>query len=101
MTEGYDGPARLLTEDRQVEVQVSLRGAFQPIDGRYHWYGRLARHEVMSVSEEIERLAVERASATAIETVAKEQGMKTLRDDGMAKVLAGVTSLDEIFRVVV
>jgi type IV pilus assembly protein PilB len=63
--------------------------------------GRLALHEVMVVSEEIERLAVEKASATVIETVAKEQGMKTLRDDGLAKVLAGTTSLEEILRVVV
>ena len=63
--------------------------------------GRLALHEVMVVSEEIERLAVEKASATVIEKVAKEQGMRTLRDDGLAKVLAGVTSLEEILRVVV
>jgi len=26
-------------------VEVSLRGAFQPIDGRYHWYGRVAQHD--------------------------------------------------------
>src|SRR4051794_21751823 len=63
--------------------------------------GRLALHEVMLVSEEIERLAVEKASATVIEAVAREQGMRTLRDDGLDKVLAGVTSLDEILRVVV
>ena len=63
--------------------------------------GRLALHEVMLISEEIERLAVEKASATTIEHVAREQGMKTLREDGLSKVLAGVTSLDEILRVVV
>jgi type IV pilus assembly protein PilB len=63
--------------------------------------GRLALHEVMLVSEEVERLAVERASATAIETVARREGMRTLREDGMDKVLGGVTSLDEILRVVV
>ena len=63
--------------------------------------GRLALHEVMTVTEEIERLAVERASATAIEQVARAQGMVTLRQDGLAKVVAGVTSLDEILRVVV
>jgi type IV pilus assembly protein PilB len=63
--------------------------------------GRLALHEVMPVSEEIERLAVERASAAVIGQVAREQGMKTLRDDGMAKVLGGVTTLEEILRVVV
>jgi len=63
--------------------------------------GRIALHEVMPVSEEIERLAVERASAVQIGQVAREQGMLTLRDDGMAKVLAGVTTLEEILRVVV
>ncbi len=63
--------------------------------------GRLALHEVMVVSEEIERLAVEKASATVIETVAREQGMRTLREDGLDKVLKGVTSMDEILRVVV
>ena len=36
-----------------------------------------------------------------IEHVAKEQGMRTLRDDGLDKVLARVTSLEEILRVVV
>jgi type IV pilus assembly protein PilB len=63
--------------------------------------GRLALHEVMAVSEDIERMAVERASALAIATVAREQGMITLRADGLAKVRAGVTSVEEILRVVV
>ncbi|MCU1692947.1 MAG: type secretion system protein GspE [Frankiales bacterium] len=63
--------------------------------------GRLALHEVMAVSEEIEKLAVEHASSLAIGNVAREQGMITLRDDGLAKVLAGHTSIEEILRVVV
>ena len=63
--------------------------------------GRLALHEVMAVTEDIERLAVERASADAINSVAKSQGMKSLREDGLAKVLQGVTSVEEILRVVV
>ncbi len=63
--------------------------------------GRLALHEVMAVSEDIERLTVERASAEAIGRVAREQGMVTLRDDGLQKCLEGVTSVEEILRVVV
>jgi len=63
--------------------------------------GRLALHEVMGVSEEIERLTVARASAIEIEKVAREQGMTSLRLDGMEKVVAGITSLEEILRVVV
>jgi type IV pilus assembly protein PilB len=63
--------------------------------------GRLALHEVMVVTEEIERLAVERASAAVIGRAAREDGMQTLRDDGMVKVREGVTSFEEILRVVV
>lgn len=63
--------------------------------------GRLALHEVMAVSEGIERLTVERASAATIERLAHDEGMVSLRLDGMHKVAAGITSLDEILRVVV
>jgi hypothetical protein len=42
---GYTGPATLVLNDREVPVDVDLRGHFQPIDGRYHWYGRLAAND--------------------------------------------------------
>ncbi len=63
--------------------------------------GRVALTEIMPVSERIERLAVERASGGEISAAALEEGMRTLRDDGMAKVADGVTSLEEILRVVI
>jgi type IV pilus assembly protein PilB len=62
--------------------------------------GRLALHEVMPVDEEIERLAVTRASSTEVAEAARRGGMHRLRDDGMFKVRDGVTSLEEILRVV-
>lgn len=62
--------------------------------------GRIALHEVMAVTEEIERLAVRRASAAEIQKVALSQGMRTLRQDGWEKAKLGLTSLDEIMRVV-
>jgi type IV pilus assembly protein PilB len=62
--------------------------------------GRIAVHEVMTVSEEIERLAVARASSAEIGRLAREQGMITLREDGWAKVKLGLTSVEEILRVV-
>lgn len=62
--------------------------------------GRMGLHEVMTVSEEISRLAVRRASSEEIGRVAVEQGMKTLIEDGWAKVLQGKTSIEEILRVV-
>jgi hypothetical protein len=42
---GYTGPATLVVDSAEFEVQVELRGHFQPIDGYYHWYGRIARHD--------------------------------------------------------
>jgi type IV pilus assembly protein PilB len=63
--------------------------------------GRLAVHEVMTVTEEIERLAVARASTEEVARVAIEQGMRTLREDGLDKVLLGRTTIEEIGRVVV
>ena len=62
--------------------------------------GRIALHEVMIVTEEIERLAVHRASSAEIQKVAIEQGMITLRYDGWMKVHRGLTSIEEILRVV-
>jgi hypothetical protein len=43
--EGYAGPAHLVTDTGEVPVRVTVRGLFQPIDGRYHWHGRIARDE--------------------------------------------------------
>jgi hypothetical protein len=37
----YQGPASLVIADTEIPVEVVLRGHFQPIDGRYHWYGRI------------------------------------------------------------
>lgn len=46
--DGYTGHARVAVEDTELEVRVTLRGHFQPIDGYYHWYGRLAADERLS-----------------------------------------------------
>ncbi len=61
--------------------------------------GRLALHEIMPVNEEIERLAVARASSAEIARAAVSAGMETLIEDGWAKVQAGLTSMEELLRV--
>jgi type IV pilus assembly protein PilB len=63
--------------------------------------GRLGVHEVLMMSEEISRLCVEEATADEIRRVAIEQGMLTLRQDGLEKVRMGETSIEEIVRVIV
>jgi type IV pilus assembly protein PilB len=61
--------------------------------------GRLGLYEVMTITEEIRTLALARDTASNIGAVAERQGMHRLRDDGLAKVLAGATSLAEVARV--
>ena len=61
--------------------------------------GRRALFEVLEVDEEIEGAIVRRANATEIRDISLSKGMKTLREDGWAKVFAGVTSVKEIMRV--
>jgi type IV pilus assembly protein PilB len=67
---------------------------------RTGYKGRMAIHEVMRVTEEIERHAVAHSSSAEIARTARDQGMITLRDDGWAKVLLGETSIEEVLRVV-
>jgi hypothetical protein len=45
---GYRGPIRVHLGDTIVEVEGQLHGFFQPIDGSYHWYGRLSPDERLS-----------------------------------------------------
>ncbi|MCE5191025.1 MAG: Flp pilus assembly complex ATPase component TadA [Actinomycetia bacterium] len=69
--------------------------------GGIGYKGRMGFHEVMTVSEDIERACVNHASSDEIKRMALAAGMRTLRDDGFAKALLGVTSIEEVLRVVV
>jgi type IV pilus assembly protein PilB len=88
---GFDPKAPLPTLYRPVGCQACSNTGYR---------GRVALHEVMTVTEDIERLAVSRASSAEIGRRAIEQGMTTLRQDGWAKAQLGITSIEEILRVV-
>jgi type IV pilus assembly protein PilB len=62
--------------------------------------GRLGLYELMVMNEEIAELVVRRAPVADIREAAKAGGMKELREDGLLKVLEGVTTPDEVMRVV-
>ena len=66
---------------------------------RTGYKGRRALFEVLEVDEDIEGAIVRRENATQIRNISLSKGMKTLREDGWAKVFAGVTSVKEILRV--
>jgi type IV pilus assembly protein PilB len=58
--------------------------------------GRVGLYEVMTVSDEIRMLAIERAPADRIAAVAVLQGMRRLREGGLEKVKHGRTSIAEV-----
>ena len=77
--------------------------AYEPVGcarcGGSGYRGRIGLYEVMTVTEEIRTLAIERASSDRIAEVAVRQGMRRLRDDGLEKVRQGRTSIAEVYRV--
>jgi type IV pilus assembly protein PilB len=72
-----------------------------PRCGQTGYKGRIGIFQLFVMSEELESLAVKRANREEIETTAIEQGMRTLWDDGLSKVMSGVTSLEELGRVLI
>jgi type IV pilus assembly protein PilB len=72
-----------------------------PRCGQTGYKGRIGIFQLFVMSEELESLAVKRANREDIETTAIEQGMRTLWDDGLSKVMSGVTSLEELGRVLI
>jgi type IV pilus assembly protein PilB len=88
-----------------VLAEHGLEGA-EPFDavgcsrcGGSGYRGRVGVYEVMSVSEHIRALILERASVDVMVTVAVREGMRRLREDGLEKVREGLTSIAEIERM--
>lgn len=61
--------------------------------------GRMGIYEAFVVTEEIQKLILERSTSNVIQKMAQSQGMVTMREDGYLKVLDGMTTLNEINRV--
>jgi type IV pilus assembly protein PilB len=68
--------------------------------GKTGYQGRFAVHEVLLVTEEIERMIVDREHSEDIKKISIAQGMLTLRRAGLVQVNAGLTSVEEVLRVI-
>jgi len=95
-------PAAILRENNY-KALVDLE-AYEPVGcrrcGGSGYRGRVGLYEVMSVTPEVQKLALERRPAEEICDLAVSQGMRRLRDDGLEKVRQGRTSIAEIARVI-
>lgn len=63
--------------------------------------GREAVFEFLTVTEEMKRLILDRATVAEVKALAVSQEMKTLKDEGLYKMMEGNTSLEEVLRVIV
>jgi type IV pilus assembly protein PilB len=77
--------------------------AYEPVGcsrcGNTGYRGRVGLYSVMRMSERIKDMTVNQASQAEIAGLARQEGMATLREDGLAKARAGLTSFDEVVRV--
>lgn len=83
-------------------------------DSKFHFYrgrgcdnckmtgyrGRTGIHEILTITDRLRALILRRSSTAELKQAALEEGMRTMQDDGLAKVLSGVTSMEECLRVV-
>ena len=71
-----------------------------PRCNRTGYKGRIGIFQLMTMTEEVENMAVTKASRDDLERAALRGGMRSMWDDGLAKVAAGLTSVEELARIV-
>lgn len=76
-----------------------FRGAGCSRCGYTGYRGRMSIHEVMPVTAAIRELINKRASSDEVAALARAEGMRTMREDGISKALEGLTTIDEVMRV--
>ena len=104
-------PACAVRRDPSAETIESIGGAL-PAGGQWvagggcdacaqsGYKGRIAIHEVLAVTDEVRNLIAAGAAEHVIKKAAKRAGMRTLLDDGIEKAARGLTTLEEVLRVV-
>jgi general secretion pathway protein E/type IV pilus assembly protein PilB len=102
-------PAELSeTEMRALRIEPSQIGDAQVMKAngceycRHTGYrGRMGIFEIFIIDDEVRHMISKRTSAFLLRQRARELGMRTLREDGVRKVLAGLTSADEVISVTI
>jgi type IV pilus assembly protein PilB len=88
--------------DAEIRVGGEIE-AYEPVGcsrcNQSGYKGRVGLYSVMAMGERIKEMVVAQEPEAEIGKIAREEGMLTLREDGIAKVRAGLTSLEEVIRV--
>jgi type IV pilus assembly protein PilB len=96
----------LISPEALAEAEIRVGGeleAYEPLGcarcNQSGYRGRIGVFSVMEMSERIKEMTVASAPEAEIAALAREEGMLTLREDGLTKVRSGLTSLEEVIRV--
>ena len=87
---------RMGLDEQHLSGRVLYRGVGCEKCGGSGYNGRHAIHELLTIETNLENAIVQGKSSSEIKELAVQNGMKTLRDDGVAKALSGVTTLEEV-----
>lgn len=87
--------------NRGLTIETVRRGRGCAGCNQTGYRGRIAIHELLLVDEQIRQFILQNTASIDILRYVKEQGMKFLIDDGLAKVKEGLTTTEEVFRIAV
>jgi general secretion pathway protein E/type IV pilus assembly protein PilB len=85
----------------QVASATPRKGKGCPECNKTGCKGRFGLFEIFNINDEARKLIYDKVPSNVLRNRAREMGMRTLREDGMRKVLAGVTTVDEVVRATV
>jgi type II secretory ATPase GspE/PulE/Tfp pilus assembly ATPase PilB-like protein len=97
---------KILKEEKLIKPEQTLKDVvfYRPklskdcLDG---YQGRIGIYEVLSVTETIKELIIKEADADQVQKQARKEGMRTMIEDGFIKAAQGITSIEEVLRVIV
>lgn len=97
---------KILREEKIIKPKDTLRTIYfwrpKPTKECPEGYqGRLGIYEVLTVSESIKELIIRQATSDQIQEQAKKEGMRTMIEDGFIKAVQGITSVEEVLRVII
>ncbi|MDZ4199966.1 MAG: ATPase, T2SS/T4P/T4SS family, partial [Kiritimatiellia bacterium] len=95
-----EGERQLLGSSlQQIEGVQLYRGRGCPDCGGTGYRGRMGIYEIFRMDDIVRHMINDQVSASDLRAQARRMGMRTLREDGLRKVVAGMTTLEEVFAV--
>ena len=97
---------KILKEEKIIKPRDDFKNVvfYRPKPSKEHpegYRGRLGIYEVLSVTETIKELIVKKATSAQIQAQAQKEGMRLMVEDGFIKAAQGITSIEEVLRVII